>query len=136
MQYVPFLAILAAYALIYVPRMGLVSKAMSAMPGGYNNHDPRTQVAALEGAPRRAANAHQNAIEAFGPFAAGVIVAMLRTPTHPDLVSLICIGFVVVRTIYIFAYIGDKPGLRSGMWTLGLLATAALMVLGVIGPKL
>jgi uncharacterized MAPEG superfamily protein len=136
MQYVPFLAILAAYVLIYVPRMGTVSKAMNAMPGGYNNHDPRTQAASLEGAGRRAANAHQNAIEAFAPFAAGVIVAMLRTPTHPDLISLICIGFVVVRTVYIFAYIGDKPSLRSGMWALGLLATAALMVLGVIGPKL
>jgi len=136
MQYVPFLAILAAYALIYLPRMGPVSRAMSAMPGGYNNHDPRTQAASLEGAARRAANAHHNAIEAFGPFAAGVIVAMFRTPTHPDLVALICIGFVVVRTVYVFAYIDDKPSLRSGMWTLGLLATAALLVLGVIGPKL
>lgn len=136
MQYVPFLAILAAYALIYIPRIGPASKAMNALPGGYNNHDPRMQLAALEGAGRRAANAHQNAIEAFGPFAAGVIVAMLRTPTHPDLISLICIGFIVVRTVYIFAYIGDKPSLRSGMWTLGLLATATLMVLGVIGPKL
>jgi len=136
MQYVPFLAILAAYALIYVPRMGPVSKAMNAMPGGYNNRDPRTQVAALEGAGRRAANAHQNAIEAFAPFAAGVIVAMLRTPVHHDLIPLICIGFVVVRTVYMFAYIADKPSLRSGMWTLGTVATGALMVLGVIGPKL
>lgn len=136
MQYVPLLAILAAYALIYVPRMGPAAKAMSAMPGGYNNRDPRTQLAALEGAGRRAANAHQNAIEAFAPFAAGVIVAMLRTPTHLELVSLICIGFVVVRTVYIFAYIGDKPSLRSAMWGLGLLATATLLVLGVIGPKL
>ncbi|MEO8841535.1 MAG: MAPEG family protein [Kofleriaceae bacterium] len=136
MQYVPFLAILAAYALIYLPRMGPVAKAMNAMPGGYDNHDPRTQLAQLEGAGRRAANAHQNAIEAFAPFAAGVIVAMLRTPAHPDLISLICIGFVVVRTVYMFAYIADKPSLRSGMWSLGLLATAALMVFGVIGPTL
>ena len=136
MQYVPFLAILAAYVLIYVPRIGTVSKAMSAMPGGYNNRDPRTQLAALEGAPRRAANAHQNAIEAFGPFAAAVIVAMLRTPMHPDLISVICIGFVVVRTVYIYAYIGDKPTLRSSMWTMGVLATGALMILGIIGPKL
>ena len=95
-----------------------------------------TQVASLEGAGRRAANAHQNAIEAFAPFAAGVIVAMFRTPAHPELISLICIAFVVVRTIYMFAYIADKASLRSGMWTLGVVATGALMVLGVIGPKL
>jgi uncharacterized MAPEG superfamily protein len=136
MQYVPFMAILAAYALIYIPRMGPVSAAMKALPGGYNNNDPRTQITLLEGAGRRAANAHQNAIEAFAPFAAGVILAMFRMPQHLNVVSIICIGFVVVRTIYVFAYIADNASLRSGMWTLGVLATGSLMVIGIIGPKL
>jgi uncharacterized MAPEG superfamily protein len=136
MQYVPFIAILAAYALIYIPRMGPVSVAMKALPGGYNNSDPRTQITQLEGAGRRAANAHHNAIEAFAPFAAGVILAMLRMPQHETLVAILCIAFVVERTIYMFAYIGDNASLRSGMWTLGVLATGALMVIGIIGPKL
>ena len=137
MQYVPFLAILAAYVLIYVPRMGIVAKGMSAMPGGYNNKDPRAQQAALEGAPRRAVNAHNNMIEAFGPFAAGVIVAALRTPPKLDwLVSVLCIAFIVARSGYIYAYIADNAQLRSRLWGVGLLTTAALMVLGVIGPKL
>jgi uncharacterized MAPEG superfamily protein len=136
MQYVPFIAILAAYALIYIPRMGPVSKAMSALPGGYNNNDPRAQIAQLDGAARRAVNAHQNAIEAFAPFAAGAILAMFRMPQHMNVVSIICLAFVVVRTVYLWAYLADNASLRSGMWTLGVIATGSLMVIGIIGPKL
>ncbi|MEO6774237.1 MAG: MAPEG family protein [Kofleriaceae bacterium] len=137
MHYVPYLALLAAYALIYIPRLGVVSSAMAAQPGGYNNADPRAQQVTLVGAPRRALAAHHNAIEAFGPFGVAVLAAMQRVAVpRIDLVAYVCIAFIVVRTIYVWAYLADKPNLRSSMWSIGAAATGALMVFAVVGPKL
>lgn len=137
MHYIPYLAILAAYALIYIPRIGVVGKAMHAQPGGYDNSDPRAQQAKLEGAAKRALAAHQNAIEAFPAFAAGVLAACQRVAfARVDLIAYVCIAFVVVRVIYLWAYIENKPTLRSAMWSIGVAATAALMVFAVLGTKL
>ena len=131
MIYVPYCAILAAFLLIYVPRQ-VVSGEMKKQDGGYNNNDPRAQQARLEGLGRRALAAHQNAFEAFAPFAAAVLAAMQRSP-HRDAIVGACIAFVVVRTVYMIAYLGDKATLRSGMWGLGMLATGTLMVLAIVG---
>ncbi len=135
MHYVPYIAILAAYALIYIPRMGPVAKSMSAQPGGYNNRDPRAQQAALEGAGKRALNAHHNGFETFAPFAVGVLACAQRVP-NVTLVAIISIVFVVARIGYIMAYINDNAKLRSMLWGVNLLSTAALMVLAIIGPNL
>ena len=131
MIYVPYCSILAAFLLIYVPRQ-VVGTEMKKQEGGYNNNEPRAQQARLEGRGRRALGAHHNAFEAFAPFAIGVLAAMQRSP-HRDVIVGACIAFVVVRTVYMVAYLGDKSNLRSGMWGLGMLATATLMVLAIIG---
>jgi len=131
MDYVPYGAILAAFVLVHLPRFLVVSREMKQQTGGYNNNEPRTQQAALEGVGRRALGAHQNGFEAFAPFAIGVLAAIQRGGGR-TIIAAFCIGFVVVRTIYMVAYINDKPSLRSGMWTLGLLATIGLFVVALI----
>ncbi|HEU4612810.1 MAG TPA: MAPEG family protein [Kofleriaceae bacterium] len=131
MLHVPYIAIIAAFALIYLPRQ-VVTLEMKKQAGGYNNNDPRTQQARLEGLGKRALAAHMNAFEAFAPFAAGVLVAMQRR-VDIDAVAYISLGFVAVRTIYMIAYLTDKATLRSGMWTLGMGAITALLVLAAIG---
>jgi len=131
MIYVPYCSIVAAFLLIYIPRQ-VVGTEMKKQEGGYNNSDPRAQQARLEGLGRRALGAHNNAFEAFAPFAIGVLAAMQRSP-HRDVIVAVCIGFVVVRTVYMIAYLGDKSGLRSGMWGLGMFAIATLMTLAIIG---
>lgn len=136
MEYVPWVALLWAFVLIYVPRMGPVAVGMKAQPGGYDNSDPRTQQAQLTGAAKRAVGAHHNAIEAFPPFAAGVFAALARAHGETTVIALLCIAFMLARTAYIWAYIADKPSLRSGLWAVGLVCTSALLVLGIIGPKL
>jgi uncharacterized MAPEG superfamily protein len=130
MPHVPYAALLAAFMLIYLPRIGPVNAAMAKLPGGYNNTDPRAQQAMLDGRARRALNAHLNGFEAFAPFAAALIVA-LRSP-HQDLVAYLAIAFVVVRTTYVIAYLADKAQLRSGMWGAGMLVITALMILAII----
>ena len=131
MLHVPYIAIIAAFALIYLPRQ-VVSVEMKKLAGGYDNNDPRGQQAKLEGLGRRAMGAHSNAFEAFAPFAAAVLVAMQRR-VDIHTVAYISIAFIVVRTLYMVFYLADKASLRSGMWALGMLGIGALMVLAAIG---
>jgi len=52
------------------------------------------------------------------------------------MIAGLCIGFVVVRAeSTCFAYLRDQPGLRSGAWTLGMVAIGLLMILAIVGPR-
>ncbi len=123
----PFVCVLLAFLLIYVPKIPL-SIAMARQPGGYDNKDPRAQQAALEGMGARARGAHYNGFEAFSPFAAAVLVAHLAGATDHR-ASILAIAFVVARTLYIAAYIANLDYLRSAIWGIGLLCTVALFCL-------
>ena len=95
-----------------------------------NNH-PRDQQAQLQGWGRRAQAAHNNAFEDFAPFAAAVIVAHLAH-ADPGKSSLLAIAHVVVRLVYPLIYVADIGALRTAVWSLGLLSTAGLFVLGYL----
>lgn len=131
MQYVPYVAILAAFVLIHVPRI-VVGREMKKQAGGYDNREPRAQQAQLAGLGRRALAAHHNSFEAFAPFAVGVLMAAQRG-VGLNLVAGLCIAFVVARAIYVAAYLADNHLLRSGVWTIGMVATAALMIAAIVG---
>ena len=131
MEYVPYIAILYAYALVYAPRQ-IAGAEMKKLAGGYNNNDPRGQQAQLEGRGKRAIAAHHNSFEAFAPFAAGVLASVQRG-VKLEYIAIACAVFAVARTGYIVAYINDKATLRSSLWTVGILATAALMILAIVG---
>ncbi|HEX4451249.1 MAG TPA: MAPEG family protein [Kofleriaceae bacterium] len=132
MQHVPYICLLYAFILIYAPRFGPVNVEQAKLPGGYDNRDPRGQQTQLTGLGKRALGAHMNGFEAFAPFAIALLVAA-GSSSHFNLVCYIGIGFCVVRTIYLIAYLGDNASLRSGMWGLGLIAVSALFVLAIIG---
>ena len=131
MEYVPYIAIALAFGLVYVPRL-IVSREMAKLEGGYDNSEPRAQQAKLDGLGRRALGAHQNGIEAFAPFAIGVLASIQRGG-NVQAAAYMSILFIVARSAYIYAYLSNKPTLRSGMWTLGILATSVLMILAIIG---
>jgi uncharacterized MAPEG superfamily protein len=130
MAHVPYIALLAAFALIYVPRL-VVTREMLKQPGGYDNRDPRGQQQKLEGVGRRAVAAHMNSFEAFAPFAVAVLAAAQRG-VRVELAAWIAIAFVVARAVYVAAYLADKSKLRSTMWGFGVAATTALMFAAVI----
>lgn len=123
---IPFVCVLIAFLLIYVARVP-VAVAMKRQ-GAYNNNTPRDQAAALEGWGRRAYAAHLNTIEAFPPFAAGVIICYLAkgSLTGATLLSLI---FIAARITYPLLYIADLATLRSSVWGIGLFATVGLYIL-------
>jgi uncharacterized MAPEG superfamily protein len=73
----------------------------------------------------RGLGAHQNGMEGFAFFAAAVIVAQIRGAGQP-VVDGLAIAYVVLRLAYVAAYLGDRAGVRSMVWILGLAVNLAL----------
>ena len=100
----------------------------------YDNRDPRGWVARQD-VPRvkRAYNAHLNALEAFAPFAAGVVLAQLGG-VPVERIAALSLAFVALRVLHGIAYVLDQALLRSLAWfaalgcVIALLAQAALAV--------
>jgi uncharacterized MAPEG superfamily protein len=122
---IPFWCLFISALLIYIPRMS-VTKAMKEQ-GGYDNHLPRSQQAHLTGFGARALAAHQNSFEAFVLFMAGVFVAH-TTQTQGFLIDGIAIVFVITRLVYLGAYLGDVPPVRSLAWFVGFVCSLVLML--------
>ena len=131
MTSIPYISLLVAALLIYLPRL-VVAREQARQPEGYDNSTPRLQVAGLSGLGQRAQGAHLNAFEAMILFAPAVLACELR---HVDLgrSSALCLGFIALRIVYLGLYLGDKSTLRSSVWTLGLLTTLALYVMAILG---
>ncbi|MGQ7818577.1 MAPEG family protein [Metapseudomonas furukawaii] len=123
---IPFWCLFAVALLIYIAKIP-VAKAMKEEGRGYDNHHPRAQQARLTGFGARALAAHQNTIEAFPLFAAGVLVAHV-TQTQGWFVEALALLFVVTRVLYLFLYWNDKATLRSLVWGVGLLCCLLLML--------
>ena len=93
---------------------------------GYDNSNPRQQQNALTGAGQRALAAHQNQIESFPLFAAGVLVATIMK-THPGAVDILAITYIVSRCLYLYLYISDRPSLRTTVFMFGYFASIGLI---------
>lgn len=95
---------------------------------GYDNRDPRGWVA-KQGNPRtyRANAAHLNAFEAFGPFAAAVLMAQ-AAGVDPGRITALAVVFIAFRLLHGVFYLTDKHLLRSLAWTAGLGCVVALMI--------
>ena len=124
---VAILCIVVAYLLVYVPHFAAGSQRFK-QPGGFDNKHPRDQTARLEGWAKRAVAAHQNGHETFSPFAIAVVVASVGG-ANPHTLTLLALAFVVLRVLYIAAYIGNVAPVRSLIWTSSLLVTFALFLL-------
>lgn len=127
----PFICVLIAFVVIYLPKLPL-SVAMARQPEGYDNKHPRKQQSQLEGWGARAAAAHLNAFEAFPGFAAAVIIAHLAGASDYR-ASILSVAFVVARTLYVVAYLANQDYLRSAIWGIGFLCTVALFCLPWLG---
>jgi uncharacterized MAPEG superfamily protein len=94
----------------------------------YDNHAPRDWALTLEGRKRRAIAAHHNHFEAFAPFAAAVIMARIAQAPM-DIVNALAAAFIVLRLGYTWAYLSDRPGLRSLLWGLGFACVVAIFAI-------
>jgi uncharacterized MAPEG superfamily protein len=97
----------------------------------FDNSRPRDAGFYADPIRARALGAHQNGIEAFPFFAAAVLLAEFRqAPQH--LVDELAILFVIVRIAYVFTYLGDRPTLRSILWSLGFAINIAIFFMPAI----
>lgn len=122
---------LALWCLLAAALLHLISKlplaaAMAREGRGYDNRHPRDQQARLTGWGRRAKAVHDNQIESFPLFAAGVLAATLTTPSSAA-IGLVAAAYVVARLVYIALYLADLATLRSAVWSVGYLASLALI---------
>lgn len=101
----------------------------------YDNRDPRGWVARQDN-PRlkRAHAAHLNALEAFAPFAAGVLMAQLAGVAEATIATL-ALAFVALRIAHALSYIADRPLLRSLAWFGALGCVVALLVLAALAVR-
>lgn len=107
-----------------IAKAGMFSKSPS--QGGYDNRDPRAWLARQSGYRARANAAQANSFEALPLFIGAVLVAH-QTQARQPLVDGLAVAFVVLRLVYIWAYVADRNLLRSTVWFLAVGASVALL---------
>ena len=97
----------------------------------YDNSRPRDPAFYDDPLRARALGAHQNGIEAFPFFAAAVLLAEFRGGPQ-NLVNELAVLFLIVRIAYVLTYLGDRPTLRSILWSVGFAINIAIFFMPAI----
>ncbi len=91
----------------------------------FDNSKPRDPAFYEDALAARALGAHQNGIETFPFFAIAVVLAEFRDSPQ-RLIDELALLFVIVRTAYVLTYVGNRPTLRSILWTIGFAINVAI----------
>lgn len=91
----------------------------------FDNGKPRAWEAAQDGWRRRAIGAQKNAFEAF-PFFAFCVLAAWTQGGPQEWIDRLAIVYVVLRLAYLWAYVADRPTLRSAVWSLAFFVAIAI----------
>jgi uncharacterized MAPEG superfamily protein len=99
--------------------------------GRFDNARPRDPVFYEDAIRARALGAHQNGIEAFPFFAVAVLLAEFRLGPL-SLIDELAVLFLIVRIAYVFTYLGNRPTLRTILWSLGFAINIAIFFLPAV----
>jgi len=97
----------------------------------FDNSKPRDPAFYEDPIAARALGAHQNGIEAFPFFAIAVLLAEFRGGPQ-RYVNELAVLFVIVRIAYVLTYLGNRPTLRSILWSIGFAINCAIFFLPVL----
>ena len=97
----------------------------------FDNSRPRDPAFYQDPIRARALGAHQNGIEAFPFFAIAVLLAEFRGGPQ-RFVNELAVLFLIVRIAYVLTYLGDRPTLRSILWSLGFAINLAIFFMPAI----
>jgi uncharacterized MAPEG superfamily protein len=97
----------------------------------FDNSKPRDPAFYDDPIRSRALGAHQNCIEAFPFFAFAVLLAEFRAGPQ-RLIDELAVLFLIVRIAYVFTYLGNRPTLRSILWSLGFAINLAIFFMPLI----
>jgi uncharacterized MAPEG superfamily protein len=84
----------------------------------FDNSRPRDPAFFEDALAQRALGAHQNGIETFPFFAFAVLLAEFRDSPQ-RLIDELAVLFLIVRIAYVLTYLGNRPTLRSILWSIG-----------------
>ncbi len=97
----------------------------------FDNSRPRDGAFYSDAIAARALGAHQNGIEAFPFFAVAVLLAEYRGGPQ-RLIDELAVLFLIVRIAYVFTYVGNRPTLRSILWSIGFAINVAIFFMPVL----
>ncbi|WP_395009065.1 MAPEG family protein [Undibacterium sp.] len=98
---------------------------LSRKHGGYDNDLPRDWETKLSGWPQRAIAAQNNGFEALPLFIAGVVLAQ-QANANQGVIDGLAIAFVILRCLYVAAYLMNRSHIRSLIWFGGVGVSVAL----------
>jgi uncharacterized MAPEG superfamily protein len=101
----------------------------------FDNARPRDPAFYSDPLRSRALGAHQNGIESFPFFAVAVLLAEYRAGPQ-QLIDELAVLFLIVRVAYVLTYLGDRPTLRSILWSTGFTINLAIFFMPLIGSYL
>jgi uncharacterized MAPEG superfamily protein len=82
----------------------------------------------------RALGTHINGIETFPFFAAAVLLAEFRQAPQAW-VDALAIAFLLVRVLFVIAYVANKPTLRTVLWNVAMAFNTGLFFLSGYGTR-
>jgi uncharacterized MAPEG superfamily protein len=118
---------LAYWCVLVAAVLPIVWAGAAKSKGSFDNRAPRDWLARLEGWRQRADWAQANAWEAFGPFAAAVIIAHLAGARQAT-IDWLAITFIAMRIAHGLLYIADQAMLRTIVWTIGFGCVVGLFI--------
>jgi len=96
---------------------------------GFDNNDPRPWLARQEGWRARANAAQANLFEGLPFFYAAALFALHGQASHGLLAGLMA-AWIVVRILFVVAYIAGAGTLRSIVWGVALAINIAMLFIG------
>jgi len=118
-----FIAGLLPYAAALAAKIGAAD---------FDNEHPRAWLARQSGQRARANAAQQNSFEAFGFFAAAVIIAHLARGPQAQ-VDQLAMVFIAARVAYLIVYLGGWGTIRSLVWGVGIVCTVWIFLTPTLG---
>jgi uncharacterized MAPEG superfamily protein len=97
--------------------------------GGFDNHNPRAWLARQTDWRARANAAQANTFEALPFFFAAVIIAHQLGAIQITL-DILCFLWLLLRMLFVIAYVGDMATIRSGLWIAALLVNIVILFVG------
>jgi uncharacterized MAPEG superfamily protein len=124
---------IALWCVLVAAVLPIVAVMPAKLGGEFDNSRPRDPDYWRAGFRARAAGAMANGFEAFPLFAVAVIVG-LEWGGSAAIIDVLAAGFVLARIGYTLAYWGDRPSVRSLLWTVGLVLAVAIFLSPLWSP--
>jgi uncharacterized MAPEG superfamily protein len=91
----------------------------------FDNSNPRDPAFYKPGIATRALGAHVNGIETFPFFALSILLAEFRRVPQNG-IDEFAVAFVVIRLLFVAAYLGNRSTIRTLLWNVGFAVNTAI----------